>query len=148
MTCLIYELDIIVLFLRIVAFKGCYFVGREGQPVFVPALKAVTWVCPLPVRVGCEVGIRDTEPGFSPNTNVFVVHYHPTSDPYCIFNSYTTDAMYFWQLTPSNTTPSSASVLRQKCLICFWPTCCPVFCCLGAFAKQWRKASVGFKCLP
>lgn len=58
-TCLIYELDVIVLFLRTVAFKGCYFVSGEGQPVIVPTLKAVTWVCPLPVRVGFQVDIRD-----------------------------------------------------------------------------------------
>jgi hypothetical protein len=85
---------------------------------------------------------------FSPSINVFVIHYHPTSDPYCIFHSCTTDAMYFWQLTPSNKTPPSAPVLRLMCLICVGPTCCPVFCRLGAFAKQWRKATVDFKCLP
>jgi len=56
LTCLIYELDVIV-FLRIVAFKECYFVSGEGQPVFVPALKVVTWVCPLPIRMGFEVDI-------------------------------------------------------------------------------------------
>lgn len=138
-----YELDVSVIFTNC-GFQRMYFVSGERKP----ALKAVTWVCPLPVRVGFEVGIRDTEPGFSPSTNVFVIHYHPTSDPHCIFHSNNTDAMYFWQLTPSNKTPPSAPVRRLVCLICVGPTCFPVFCRLGAFAKQWRKATVGFKCLP
>jgi hypothetical protein len=80
--------------------------------------------------------------GFLRSTNVFVIHYHPINDPYYIFHSCTTDAMYCWQLTPSN-----ASVQILKCLICVWPTC-PVFCRSGAFAKQWRRATVSFKCLP
>jgi hypothetical protein len=55
-------------------FRRMYFVSGEGQPMFVPALKAVTWVCPLPVRVGFEVDIRDTEPGVYPSTSVFFIH--------------------------------------------------------------------------
>jgi hypothetical protein len=119
----------------------------RGAASVCAGTKGVTWVCPLPVRVGLEMDIRDTEPGFSLSANVFVIYYLPTSDSYCIFHSYT-DAMYFWQLTPSNKTPPSASVLRLMCLICVWSTCCPVFCRFGAFAEQWRRATVGFKCLP
>lgn len=77
MTCVIYELNVMVLFLRILAFQRMYIVSGEGQPVFLPALKAMSWICQLPVRVGFVVDIRDNEPRFTPRTNVLSLSPHP-----------------------------------------------------------------------